>query len=302
MLKRFLLLFAFFVVPALAQGPDCPLQQATFTTTGTLQYDNRSTGCNSWSVYYVADTAATVSLSFQSTNGQTVPGSWVTYTGNTQNSSPSFGTATAGMAVYCGLATCVSSGVTVETSWLRVSVATLTGGTLRVFFYGYRTGAGGGGSSGGGGTGCAGTVGTPCVVDGTAAPGSTASNPVPTALRDDSGNVAAANAFTLQAAPTVSAATAMLLKAGVAAKLIYVGHVSFSLAAGTTVQFVQGTTTTTPCDTAQAALTGLYENTTAIALDFTPASSLHTTTTGDDLCAVFGASSTGGGLLEYSQR
>lgn len=302
MLKRFLLLFAFFV-PALAQGPDCPLQQATFTAAGTLQYDNRSTGCNSWTVYYVADSGATVSLAFQSTNGQTVPGTWVTYTGNTQNSSPSFGSATAGLAVYCGLATCISGGVTVETSWLRVSVTTINNGTLRVFFYGYRTGSSGGGSSGGGGgSGCVGTVGTPCVVAGTEPPGSTASNPVPTSLRDDTGNVAAANAFPGQAAPAASAASAMLLKAGVAAKLIYVGHVSFSLAAGTTVQFVQGTTSSTPCDTAQAALSGTYQNTTAVALDFTPAAALHTTVTGDDLCAIFGASSTGGGLLEYSQR
>ena len=183
-MNKLLALLAF-SLPLLAQTqpPDCPLQQKSLSAAGDVQFDNRNSGCNSWTVYYVADSGLSFTAEFDSTNGQNAPGSWAAYAGNTSNSSTSFGTAQFGIATYCGLATCVPSmGVTVETSWVRVDVSGVTGtGTIRVFFYGYRTGyaaglAGGGG--GGGGSGCT----APCVVIGPDAPGA-ASNSGPGADR-----------------------------------------------------------------------------------------------------------------------
>lgn len=334
-------------IPLLAQGtpaaPDCPLQQGTFNAAGDLQFDNRNTGCDNFTVYYIADSTLTFTLVFQSQNAQSAPSStgWATYTGNTSNSSASFGTAAAGIATYCGLATCVpSAGVTVETSWVRAHLSGISGaGQVRVFFYGYRTGnATGlqGSGGGGGGSGCP----NPCPVEGTAAAGAppvgppvlgagsdgtdvrtiatdasgnqkiignaavgaAASNPVPTGSRDDSNNVLADHSFPIQGTVTGSSVTAIKMIAGVSAKLTYVGSVSFLMNTGTTYQFVQGTTVSTPCDTGQAAISGTYQTSTGIALDFTPYAALHTTVNANDLCVLFGASVTVGGLVEYSQR
>jgi hypothetical protein len=171
-MKRLLLLFSFSLA-AFAQTNDvfCNAIPVTLTAPGTVQFDNRAPGCDSWTISYVADSGATFNLTFEAANGQATPGSWSTYPGNTSNSSPSFGTATPGIATFCGLATCVpTDGVTVATPWVRVNVDTLSGGTLRVFFYGYRTGYAsglGGGGGGGGGTGCP----NPCPVEGVDASG-----------------------------------------------------------------------------------------------------------------------------------
>lgn len=171
-MKRLLLLISFSLA-AFAQSNDflCVATPVTLTAPGTVQFDNRGPGCDSWTVYYVADSGATLDLEFESASGQSSPGSWSTYPGNTSNASTNFGTDPVGIETLCGLATCVpSAGVTVATPWVRVNVDTLSGGTLRVFFYGYRTGYGsglGGGGGGGGGGGCT----APCVVIGPDAPG-----------------------------------------------------------------------------------------------------------------------------------
>jgi hypothetical protein len=184
LLKRFLL-FAF-ALAAWSQTPlpDCPPQQFYFTNgNGAQVFDNRSIGCDQWTVVYQVDPSQTgYTLAFQSSSGINAPGTFVAYTGNTINSSASFGTAANGIATYCGLASCASMGVTVNTPWVQILVSGASGvGAVRGTFYGYRTGytggtGGAGGGSGGGGSGCVGTVGTPCVVnlyelDGTALAG-----------------------------------------------------------------------------------------------------------------------------------
>lgn len=298
MLKR-LLLLAVFALAARAQ--DCPVVQFLFNGgNGTAQFDNRSAGCNSWTVYYQADSGLSAyTLAFQSTTGTSLPGTWVAYAGNTSNSSASFGTAALGLATFCGLANCVTSGVTVNTPWVRVDVAGATGsGTIRGAFYGYKTGASGGpGGGGGGGTGCP----NPCPVEGTAAPGSAASNPVPTGVRDDSQNVLADHSFPGQAQLSFSSATAARILTGVSGKQIYVGHLSLSWNNSATFEIVEGTTTSTPCDTSSTVIAGPYAATITIALDFTRDDPL-TVAAGDDLCVNLNTSATGGGLMKYSQR
>lgn len=347
MAKR-LALVLFLCLPALAQtvpGPvDCYFQ-FSFTAAGTSPaFDNRTLGCAWWQVYYQAPATATgFTLTFESATGLTGPGAFSGYAGNTFDSSTSFGTAVNGLAVYCGLATCVSGGVTVNTPWVAVALSgTPSSGPVQGTVLGWKSYPYGGGSGGGGGGGggCVGTVMTPCVVEGVGADGaalagnpvricgtdgtdcrtiatdangypkiigavpvgSAAPNPVTTGLRDDSGNVQADYRFPDQAAISISSATAVRIVAGAMSKNSYIGHVFFSIASGTTVQFVQGTTVSTPCDTSQANLSGQLANTAAVALDFDVASAWHTTTTGNDICVLFGASSTGGGAIVYGQH
>lgn len=302
MLKR-LLLFGVFALAAHAQ--DCPVVQFLFNGgNGTAQFDNRSLGCDSWTVYYQADSGLSAyTLAFQSAPsaaGLTTPGTWVAYAGNTTNSSASFGTATLGLATFSSLGSSVMSGATVNTPWVRVDVTGATGtGTIRGAFYGYKTGASGGpgGGGGGGGTGCP----NPCPVLGTAAPGSAASNPVPTGVRDDSNNVLADHAFPGQRQISFSAATAARILTGSMGKLTYIGHLSASWTVAGTLEITEGTTTTTPCDTGTTVLAGPYANTVSFALDFTRDDPL-TAASGDDICLTLSNAATGGGLMKFSQR
>lgn len=179
------------------QNPDCA--PITFTFAGgngispTLPnpyYDNRSTQCVTWTLAYEADsTLSGYTVAFQSATGSAAPGTFGAYTGNTVNSSSSFGSAALGIATYCSLATCSTGGSTVNTPWLRVRVTGATGtGNIRGVWYGYRTGATGGtggGGGGGGGSGCP----NPCPVEGVDAAGAAPTvPPVPTAGFDGTDN------------------------------------------------------------------------------------------------------------------
>lgn len=300
----------------------------------TAYYDNRGKGCSFWALSYTADAGLSgYTVAFQSATGSTTPGAFGAYTGNTVASSSSFGTAAQGFAIYSNTLT---SGSTVSTPFLRVDLTGASGtGNIFVTLQGWESNwlsaSGGGGS---GGTGCP----NPCPVVGTAAAGAppsgdpvqvggsdgtdirtiktdangnsqvvggiavgaAAGNPVTTGTRDDSGNVAADYRFPDQADVFGSAVTGIKIVSGVAAKLIYVGHLSISLAAGTTVSVIEGTGTL--CATSSATIAGPYQNAVAIALDFTRDDPLKTATTGDDLCLSFGGSSTGGGFVKYAQR
>lgn len=306
----------------------------------TAYYDNRGQMCTFWAVSYRADSGLSgYTVAFESSPGPLTPSGFVSFAGNTVTSSSSFGTASSGAAIYNSVST-ASMTTTIDIPWIRVNTSGATGtGNIYVTVEGWRSNwtlSGGGSGGGGGGSGCT----SPCPVVGTAAagappsgdpvqiggtdgtdiralatdtsgnakivgavaPGSAAPNPVTEGARNDSGNVVAYNNFPDQAQITGSAVTGIKVVAGSMGKLIYVGHISVSLAAGTTVSIEQGTTSSTPCDTSASTLAGPYQNTVALALDFTRDDPLHTTTTGDDLCLIFGGSSTGGGALVYSQR
>jgi len=178
MLKRILLTLATLLPLAAQQTPptgpiDCLMSFYFVSGNGTAQIDNRVTGCDQWTIVYQADQAISgYTLAFQYTTGINVPGAFIAYPAtNVQNKSTSFGTASSGLATYCNLATCGSSFVTINTPWVRVSVAGATGvGGVRGTLYGYRTGytgGGGGNGGGGGGTGCP----SPCPVEGVDAAG-----------------------------------------------------------------------------------------------------------------------------------
>jgi hypothetical protein len=159
-MKRIILL-ALLCSPVFAQTPDCLPPAFNIQTNGDGPYtqgyfDNRTIQCETWTVAYVSDgNVAGFALVFQSATGTNLPGAFVTYTGSTIASSSSFGTASVGIATYSNLS--ATSGMSVNTPWVRVDVSGGTGvGNIRIQLYGYRTGptGGTGGGGGGSGTGC----------------------------------------------------------------------------------------------------------------------------------------------------
>jgi hypothetical protein len=168
-LAAFLLMAGF----ARAQAPDCSIQFLFPNGNGTVDLDNRSCAAQFWLVSYDSDSTVTgFTLIFKYSTGVNTPGGFISYGGNTANSSSSFGTAQTGEANYCNLATCVTSaGVTINTPWVQVSSSGGSGfGAIRGTAQGWRAGfaEGAGGSSGGGGSGCP----NPCPVVGTGTAGS----------------------------------------------------------------------------------------------------------------------------------
>ena len=306
------------------------------TQSGTNPYyDNRAQQCVLWLVRYAADSGLSgYTVAFQNASGATTPGSFGSWGGNTVAASASFGSASSGTAFYSSVD---STATTIDVPWVRVDASGASGtGNVYVTLQGWRvnwlSSSGGGG---GGGTGCP----NPCPVVGTAAAGSVPSgdpvqvggsdgtdirtiktdtngnsqvvggiavgsaapNPVTTGTRNgDSSVVAADFNFPDQVDVTGSAVTGIKIVSGVSAKKIYVGHLSLSLAAGTTVSVIEGTGTL--CATGSATIAGPYQNTVAIALDFTRDDPLSTATNADDLCLSFGGSTTGGGFVKYAQR
>lgn len=131
-------------------------------------FDNRQLGCVTWTVGYESTGFSSFTLSFQSSVGALTPTSFGAYTGTTIFSSSSFGTnTTGGVATYSNL----QAGTVVNTPWVRIDLASAMGtGTIRVFVFGWKTGATGGtgGGGGSGGSGCP----NPCPVEGAGAAGS----------------------------------------------------------------------------------------------------------------------------------
>jgi hypothetical protein len=166
-MKGFLLALVF-AGGLLAQNPpDCFVPPAQIISPGNLQLDNRGTGCNTWTVWYISEVTG-FTVTFQSSLGINTPDSFGSYTGSTVASSSSFGTAMVGVATFTGLS--ATPGASVETPWVNVSVTGGGGAVVRVGLYGYRTGATGGtggGGGGGGGSGCP----NPCPVEGVDSPG-----------------------------------------------------------------------------------------------------------------------------------
>lgn len=139
--------------------PDC-FEFFTFTATGNSNvFDNRSAGCPYFSIAYSSNGFSAESIVVQTApDAGGTPGSWSTYTANS-GSNPNTATTQA------------SSTFSGYFPWLRVQLTSKTGtGSIQGILYGWRTP--GAVIAGGGTAGCAGTAGTPCVVDGPTAAGS----------------------------------------------------------------------------------------------------------------------------------
>ena len=151
-------------VPLFAQQPPPPDCRQTFSFTSanadSPTFDNRTTGCDTWTIVYQVDGYSAVSLTVQSATGVNSPAAFTTFAG-TVGSGINPNTSTTG----------AETRLQGFVSWIRVDLAgTISGAQILTGqLYGYKSGYPGGGVSGG--SGCPGTVGTPCVVTGPAAVG-----------------------------------------------------------------------------------------------------------------------------------
>jgi hypothetical protein len=170
---------------ARAQGPtpvppDCQIFLNSWTSArSSTAFPNYFTGCTSWTLQYTSVGFSGLTLTVQSAPAATAttPGAFVNFAGTVATGiNPNTSTT--------GAVSTFSNGA-VDIPWVRVTLSGLTGsGTVFGVLYGYKTGYTGGGGSAPG-SGCVGTVGTPCVVDGPTAAGSPSVNaPVQVAGND----------------------------------------------------------------------------------------------------------------------
>jgi hypothetical protein len=307
-------------------NPDCPVlaisltltagSPATLTLPGGSGFDNRSLGCQSYVLEYVATaTSGTITgITFQAAGGATVPGTFGAWGGTVSTGvNPNTSNTRAITTFTTG---CVASTpCTVANSWLNIVVARNNFvGTIQLSVYGWKQGAGGAaGSGGGGGGGCT----APCVVEGTAAAGSAPSGaPVQvggsdgtnmrTLKTDNTGALIIAGTTTTSCDPSLTSTVPITLTSGAggvtllvaasAGKVITVCHISLSFATGQNFNLQQGTGST--CSGSTALATGIYQSISGIALDVP-----FDITTSNGLCVLASnATDAGGGLLVYVQK
>lgn len=281
--------------------PDC-FVFFQLTTSGTAQpnagFDNRFVGCTTWTLSYfnVASGFSGLTLTVQSAPAGTtigVAGTFGTYAGTVITGvNPNTSTT--------GAETTFNNG-TVSIPWIRVRLSATTGtGTVFGTLQGWTSGHSG--STPSGTSGCVGTAGTPCVVDGPTASGAPPTTPPVLVAGQDGTNLETLKtdvngrlikgAYPTTAALTVSASgLTRIITAGAGTTTI--GHISLSFASSTDFQLEYGTGTN--CGTGTTALSGLYKSILAIALDepfIVPAAK--------DLCINLGTAVTGGGLAIYA--
>lgn len=144
--------------------PDCAPKTYTLTTTGaTVDVNNITTGCVTWTMEYQAVGFSAISLSFQGApaatlTGTPTAGSYTNWGGTIANGvNPVIVSPGAGATRFTDVATAATQGY--FASFVRVNLTSITGtGTVTVTFYGYKTGAQSNNTGGGGGGGCTGLV------------------------------------------------------------------------------------------------------------------------------------------------
>jgi hypothetical protein len=159
-MKRYLLFLAAAV--ALAQAPNSRLAFGPWTSTqSTFAFDNRQIGNFYFVLTYQAQNCSALTLTFQSASGVYSPGSMGTYTGTVNSGSNPSTNTSGGTVTFQGFV-----------SWYGVAVSGLAGSGCSVsgVVNGFTTGAPIGGQVTS--SGCPGTLGTPCVVDGVDSPAS----------------------------------------------------------------------------------------------------------------------------------
>ena len=290
-------------------NPDCDIP---FTFTAALQR-SQITGCaqNTQGVTFWHLTYKNVGFSPLSMVVQTAPdaggtpGSWSTFTALTGSNPATSTTGVLADATFSGYA-----------PWVSVLLSSGTGpGTITGHLYGCRTpGCGGGGGGGGGGAtqnvnviewdsvglGAPSNYGTsPGAVK---VPGVNAfvTNPVDTAALNSSAVSVSDFVCDQQAAISISAASGLQkIISGSVGKVIRICHIDFSSSVGSNVEIETGTTSSTPCDTGTAALTGTYQNVLTFSDDYvlraTPIAP-----SGADVCLNFTNTVTTGGLVTYA--
>lgn len=181
---RAFLLGLFLAGIAAAQVPNCQINFGPWTTNNTSNIvDNRTLQCAYFVMTYQVTGTPTISVTFQSATGATTPGAFVTYSGVvTSGLNPSTSTA-------CATVTNCTAVFTGPVGWFRVTATVSGTGTVIGTLQGYKAFVPLGGNTLPSGSGCPGTAGTPCVVDGVTAAGSPPTTPPVLVAGQDGTNV-----------------------------------------------------------------------------------------------------------------
>jgi len=224
--------------------------------------DNRFTGADTWTLQYTATGFTGLTLTFQSApTGPVAPGTFVTYSGTVVQGTNAMTSTTEGAATFSNLL----GATPVATPWVRVTLSGLTGsGQVTGSLQGWRTGYSAGG--GGGTPPCPGTVALPCVVHDYLFNGSM-------------WNPSLGGCLPAIISTSSSGNTPIVLAVGIAS--IRVCKLSLTAASTVSVQLFQATG---PGCTGPTAITGLYQNITALAEDYLADQSLVVLVGGDNLC------------------
>jgi hypothetical protein len=157
-----------------AQNYDCRILfsiNVSGTSTPVPGFDNRSNGCDFWTLVYQAEGVSALTLTVQSAPGASAPGAWVTFVGTVQSGINPNTSTTGAQTLLVGF-----------NSFIRVNATFTASGTplINGVLYGYHSGF-----SPTGGGGCPGTAAIPCAVDGPDAAGAAPTKaPVLTAGQD----------------------------------------------------------------------------------------------------------------------
>jgi len=215
-MRKLLFAIATLAISANAQSMPDCISSFTLSAVGS-QAGFANQGCIFWTMTYKNFGFSGLSLTLQQApDANNTPGVWKTFVGTTELGSNPATSITG--AVYSATAS-----VTDLAAWVRVNLSGISGsGFVTGFIFGYKTfpGASGGGGGGGGSTF------DPCQTN--------ARNPTPISI--------------------TSSTKIIPLSAG---KKTYVCYLQFALnATADNVALVEGTTSSTPCDTATAGMAG----------------------------------------------
>jgi hypothetical protein len=306
---RRLLFFLAFSVLAFGQtqtklNPDCDIP-FSFTAAGQR---SQITGCGQntqgvtfWHLIYRSVGWGAISMIVQTApDNSGVPGAWSTFAPLTGVNPAISITGVLADATFSGYA-----------PWVSVLLNTATvSGTITGHLYGCRTPGCGGGGGGGGGGGATQNVNV-TQWDGTGlgapsnygvSPGAVKVPGVNAATAADNSSGAAVQDFICdqQVAISISAASGLqAIISGTAAKQIRICHIDFSSSIGSNVEIETGTTTSTPCDTGTAALSGVYQNVLTFSMDYTTRAT-PIAPSGANVCLNFTNTVTTGGLVTYA--
>jgi len=192
-MKKLLLIFGLASASLMAQqvAPNCSINFGPWTDTNVTPISfNGITNCAYWVLSYQVSGFSAISLAFESAVGiQGAPGAFGNFSGTvTSGSNPS-------TSVSCATVTNCTAVFSGVVSYYRVRLPTHIGfGSIQGTLQGYKTFQGLGGNPPPSGSGCAGTVGTPCIVAGPDAAGTNPTkNPIVVAGLDSFKNINSLN-------------------------------------------------------------------------------------------------------------
>lgn len=248
--------------------PDC-LEYFSFTAAGSsVTFDNRQVGCSDWTVVSTATGFAALSLAFEEAPEAAggIPGAWVNYTGTLISGANPLTSVT--WDDYRGDG---------YRPFVRVTLGGLAGaGTVRGMIYGWKENP-------------------PSSVSISGASAVTVQNQL-----YDGDAAAWYNWFgcTESAAITITAGTTQVV-ALAAGEQIRICHVSLSWDATVDFNLIEGTGVN--CATGPANLTGVYQDVTAVALDFEASQSALFGTAANAVCVVQTGAANGGGVIVFGR-